>query len=127
MIMTLAEEGRWTGTFNGMSYEAGTLVIHCTGRFSFSATVTFSDVEVHGKHGGLVMRVEGSKTDPIADWYGSWTLVAGTGELVNLRGRGDWWGPGYIPGVTVEWGEIYYDGRIKWSRKSSHRGEYTKW
>ena len=127
MITALTEEGRWSGTFNGMSYEAGTFIIHCTGGFSFFATVTFGDVEVHGKLGGLVMRVEGSKADPFADWYGSWTLVDGTGELTNLRGRGDWWGPGYNPGVPDAWGQIYYDGKIKWFRKSSHVVKHKKW
>jgi hypothetical protein len=126
MVAMLTEDGRWSGTFNGESFEDGTLIIHCTGGFSFFATVTFDDVQVNGKSGRLFMHVEGTKPDPFADWCGSWSVVDGTGELVNLRGHGDWWGPGYNPAVPDVWGKIYYDGKIKWSRNPSHLVKYKK-
>jgi hypothetical protein len=126
MVAMLTEDGRWSGTFNGESFEDGTLIIHCTGAFSFFATVAFDEVMVDGKIGRLFMHVEGTKPDPFADWCGSWSVLDGTGELANLRGRGDWWGPGYNPAVPDVWGKIYYDGKIKWSRKPSHMIKYKK-
>ena len=126
MIAMLTEDGRWSGTFNGTSVEKGKLIIHCTGGFSFFATVTFDAVAVNGKVGTLFLHVEGTKPDPFADWCGSWSVVDGTGELVNLSGHGDWWGPGYSPLFPDEWGQIYYDGKIKWSDQPTHVVKHNK-
>ena len=125
-IFALFENSTWSGTFNGTSIDEGKVVVHCTGWTSFFAIVTFDFVEVDGKVGGLFMRVDGSKPDPTADWCGSWTLIDGTRELANLRGRGNWWGPGFIPVPPFAPGMIYYDGRIKWSRKPLHVVEYKQ-
>jgi hypothetical protein len=125
IILALTEMGEWSGTFNGLSNESGKLVIHCSGWFSFYGIVTFEDVEVDGKNGALIMRVEGSKPDPTADWCGSWSILDGTRDLANLSGYGGWWGPGYAPG-DVEWGKIYYDGNIKWTRKPLHVRNFEK-
>ncbi len=125
-VLALTEIGQWSGTFNGSSNESGKLIIHCTGWFSFFAIVSFDNVEVNGKYGAMYMRVAGSKPDPFADWCGSWTILDGTDELTSLRGSGNWWGPGYNPGVPEQWGQIYYDGKIKWARTPLHEAKFEK-
>jgi len=101
------EEGWWSGTFNGSSTEDGTVVIHCSGAWSFKAIVSFEG-SVAGKMGTLTMSVVGSRPDGLADWEGRYVILSGTGELASLRSQGTWWGPGApAPG---EWGDIYYDG-----------------
>lgn len=105
------EDGVWTaGTFVGTSTEVGRVTIHCSGRWSFYATVFFDHVTVNGRSGTLEMTVNGSRPNASADWYGHWTITDGSGELATLRGHGTFWGPG-APGEGMQ-GLIYYAGRI---------------
>jgi hypothetical protein len=49
---------------------------------------------IDGREGTLVMQLVGKK--PVGeDWYGTWVIISGTGELANAHGEGSWWGPGY--------------------------------
>jgi hypothetical protein len=104
------ENGEWTGTFEGDSTEEGHVVIHSTGAWSFRGTVTFSQVTVDGRSGTLEMRVAGERPDVFTDWEGRWVITGGTGDLVNLRGQGTWWGPG-APDLGLQ-GDIWYAGQI---------------
>ena len=126
MITMLTEDGRWSGTFNGMSVDTGTLIIRCEGSFSFWATVAFESVMVNGNTGRLYMHVEGTKPDPFADWCGTWSIIDGMGDMENLQGQGSWWGPGYTPVFPDVWGQIHYDGKIKWSRAPLHEMKREK-
>ena len=109
-FLTTSEESVWTGAFEGTSTEDGQVVIHCSGRWSFNAIVTFDQVTVDDRSGTLEMSVNGSKPDVTTDWFGRWVITGGTGGLENLRGQGTWWGPG-APAPEVE-GDIYYEGNI---------------
>ena len=103
------EVGKWTGTFEGESTEDGQVVIFSSGRWSFRGMVSFEG-KVGDKSGTLEMSVNGTKPDVYSEWKGRWVILSGTDELANLRGQGDWWGPGSLgPGY---WGDIYYWGRI---------------
>ena len=104
------EEGLWTGTFDGISTEIGQVVIHSSGSVSFNSTITL-EVSVEGQSGTLVMEVAGTGPDMVgSSWTGKWVLLSGTGALADVRGHGDWWGPGYsaplsVPGLaTVDCG-----------------------
>ena len=107
------EVGRWTGTFEGDSTEAGTVVIHSQGFLSFKAIVSFVG-KVDGKSGTMEMSVVGSMPDelPGSIWEGKWVILSGTGDLNNLHGQGTWWGPGWDPAKPEEWGNINYLGNI---------------
>jgi hypothetical protein len=107
-FITSSEIGEWTGTFVGDSTESGKVVAHCTGQLSFNATVTFDEVTVDGKQGGLVMSVNGTKPAG-SEWVGGWVILSGTGDLANLHGQGTWWGPG-APGWE-QWGYVDYAGK----------------
>jgi hypothetical protein len=109
-FLTTFENGVWTGTFEGNSTEDGKVVIHCNGSWSFNAIVTFSQVTVGGRSGTLEMSVNGSRPDGLSDWTGYWVITDGADGLENLRGQGNWWGPG-AP-APEEWGDIYYEGNI---------------
>jgi len=110
-ILTITEEGIWSGTFEGISTEEGTVVIHSSGSRFFRGTVSFDEVWVDGKSGALEMRVVGSSPDVSAGWEGKWVILGGTGELATLRGQGTWWGLGWLGDPTVP-GEIPYSGNI---------------
>ena len=125
-IWTTTETGVWSGSFNGNSVEDGKVLIHCSGWWSFFAIVTFDDVEINGEWGGLYMLVDGARPDATADWCGTWTIVDGTRAHENLRGSGNWWGPGFIPVPPFDPGKIYYDGKIKWSDEPRHESEFDR-
>ena len=108
-FLETTEVGEWSGTFEGVSTEAGHVVAHSSGFRSFRAIVSFEG-EVDGKQGTLEMSVVGKKADASSDWQGKWVILSGTGELATLRGQGTWWGPG-APGPG-EWGDIHYGGQI---------------
>ena len=103
------EEGLWTGTFDGISTEIGQVVRHSSGSMSFNSTITIEG-SVEGQSGTLVMEVAGTVPPGGTGWAGTWVLLSGTGALADVRGHGDWWGPGYagrigVPGpATVDCG-----------------------
>ncbi len=114
-FLTTFEKSVWTGTFEGTSTEDGRVVIHCNGRWSFKAIVTFDQVTVKDESGAdrsgtLEMSAVGSRPDGSAEWFGQWVITNGTDGLKNLRGQGNFWGPG-AP-APEEWGDIYYSGNI---------------
>ena len=70
--------------------------------------MTFEEVVVDGKSGGLILSIVGNLPAGVLHWYGHWVILEGTGDLANLRGQGYWWGPGSDgPGL---WGQLFYDG-----------------
>lgn len=111
-FLTTTEEGIWTGNIEGESREEGKVVIHSTGAWSFRGTVFFEG-NVNGKEGTIEMHVVGKRPDELTEWQGKWTITVGTGELASLTGQGIWWGPGAAgPG---SWGDIYYEGKVKFT------------
>ena len=74
------------------------------------------ETEVDGKEGTVVVRLIGKKPAG-GEWFGSWVILSGTGELENLRGQGIWRGPGYEgPTIPGEYSDIYYSGHIRFIR-----------
>jgi len=65
-FIELAEIGAWSGTFEGDSTEAGTVVQHSSGRVFFKGVVSFVGT-VNGQSGTMKMSVVGSKVDPTAE------------------------------------------------------------
>jgi hypothetical protein len=108
-VMYTFENGKWEGTFNGISTEDGKVVVYSSGALSFDAIVSFEG-EVDDKFGALQMSVNGRWTDGGTEWQGRWVIISGTGELSTLHGQGTWWGPG-APDFGV-WGDIYYAGNV---------------
>ena len=103
------ENGKWEGTFDGVSTEDGKVVVYSSGALSFNAIVSFEG-EVDGKSGTLQMSVNGRWTDVGTGWQGRWVIISGAGELSTLHGQGTWWGPG-APDFGL-WGDIYYAGKV---------------
>jgi hypothetical protein len=109
LFVTIHEEtADWTGLFVGSSVDEGRAVGHCNGDWSVKEILTFEDVEVDGESGGLVMSIVGYMPAGVFEWYGQWVILEGTGDLANLHGHGNWWGPG-SPGPGLP-GFIEYDG-----------------
>lgn len=116
VFVASTEEAVWSGTFNGESTEVGQVVFHCNGHVGFNAIVTFDEVTVDGKTGSLKMSVNGLLRDPAnPDWQGHWVILSGAGELANLHGSGTFSGPGYNPADPLAFGQIYYEGHIKFA------------
>ena len=129
MFLTIEDDGYWTGTFNGdvdcsvvalqedvlaencaVSTDIGWVVIHSNDSWFYRGIVSLDPVTVDGKTGALEMRVSGSRPDALAEWDGKWVITGGTGPLKGLRGRGTWWGLGYLGGE--DYGVIPYSGNI---------------
>ena len=110
-FLELSEVGAWSGTFDGVSTEAGTVVDHSSGRVFFKGIVSFVGT-VNGQSGTMKMSVVGYKADPTAEWEGKWVILGGTEGLVTLQGQGTWWGPGWSPLTPTEWGIIHYAGNV---------------
>jgi hypothetical protein len=108
-FLTTFETAQWTGTFQGNSTESGQVVRYYDGHRSYNAIVTFDDEILYGKQGGLVLSVVGKRPYAGADWDGKWVILSGTGDLANLHGQGDWFGPG---GGHVEYaGQYHFEGQ----------------
>jgi hypothetical protein len=125
LFLSATYKGEWTGVFHGgdspedaaVSQDTGLLVAHevpAPVNFApmlFVGTVSFADVQVGGASGGLEMDVgsdiNAASPDEATEGSGSWIITGGTGNLSNLRGRGTWWGPGWL-GDPNECGVIYY-------------------
>lgn len=102
------EAGIWTGTFTGESKDYGMLGFQdVSGPTLFIGTVTFEEVAVGGATGSLEMDVIGDRPNATSEWEGTWLITSGTGDLADLQGQGDWWGPGWL-GNPEECGVIYY-------------------
>ena len=135
MFLTIADEGFWTGTFNGdvncsedlpeieppdilaencgVSTDIGWVVIHSNESWFYRGIVSLDPVTVDGKLGTLEMRVSGSRPDALTDWDGGkWVITGGTGELAGLRGQGTWSGPGWLGIDPNVYGVIPYSGNI---------------
>lgn len=115
LFLTITEYAVWEGTFTGVSLDEGKAVGYCHGSWSVddwswsvNEIMTFEEVVVDGKSGGLKLSIVGSRPAGVAEWYGHWVILKGSGELKNLRGQGSWWGPGAPDPVSP--GTIYYDG-----------------
>ena len=103
-------EGVWTGTFIGPSTESGQVVIHGSGTWSFSDTISFSRVTVDRRSGTLELSIVGERPNVSADWQGEWVILSGTGDLATLRGQGTWWAP--ATPEAGEWSIAYYGGEV---------------
>jgi hypothetical protein len=111
LFFQTVENAVWTGTFSGESMDFGVVGFPsptAAAPSTFAGTVIFESVEVEGLVGGLELDVFGGKVDLAADFIGTWLITSASGELADLQGHGDWWGPGYNLGTPSECGVIYY-------------------
>ena len=114
-FMQASYVSEWTGTFTGESVDYGLAVAHILSPdpemppvpMTFTGTSTFPNVEVEGKVGSMEMNATGDRTDPTADWEGTWVITSGSGELEGFQAHGAFWGPGWL-GDFDECGVIYY-------------------
>ncbi len=108
----------WTGFLSGKSADTGLLVAHLMDSVPvpmlFVGTSSFESATVGGASGGLELDAMGAKPDLTSDWWGTWAISSGTGDLEGLRAHGTFWGPGWVPpdGGSDEcpegMGAIYY-------------------
>jgi hypothetical protein len=91
-ILDFNDNGKWFGTFSGNSNDEGWIVIRDRGYWVFNTTVSFDEVAVLGKIGGLEMRVNGRipAGAPFSEYEGTWVITKALGELRGLRGHGTW-------------------------------------
>lgn len=112
-VLDFNDYGHWNGTFNGDSFDEGWIVMRDKGYWFFRTTVSFDEVKVLGKTGGLKMHVNGwipADWESFSEYEGTWVITRATGELKGLRGHGTWDGgstecPGY--GVPYE-GTVHF-------------------
>jgi Protein of unknown function (DUF3224) len=85
------ELGRWTGGFEGTSYEPFGGVAYPDGRLWAVITINFKGT-VDGVRGKFVMQLTAlyPLTEGADDEGGMWTIISGTGGLRSLRGVGSW-------------------------------------
>lgn len=90
--------GEWTGDISGNTFGVHRWVAHANGITNVYVELTFSSVTVMGesKSGTLSMLFLGKITGP-GIGEGTWIIIAGTGDLANLNGRGTW-SPGQYEG-----------------------------
>lgn len=79
-----------TGDIAGMAKDAWRENFYRVGSVSLWDRLTVS-ATVDGKSGTLVMLLVGRAAPPGTDWTGTWTILSGTDDLMNLRGDGTWW------------------------------------
>ena len=102
-----SEQGIWTGTFTGTSYDAYVAMAHSGVSHLYYGLIEFESVVVDGREGSLIISFgPGEKVE--GQWSGEWEVVSGTGELENLHGKGTWWGPS--KNLDYE-GHLHFDQR----------------
>ena len=92
-VLDFNDNGHWNGTFDGDSFDDGWIVMRARGYWFFKTTVSFDDVTVLGKTGGLEMRVNGwipADWESFSEYEGLWVITRATGDLRGLVGRGTW-------------------------------------
>ena len=106
----------WTGDLAGDGHAFFIVMVDPDSGFVEVVLLSVHETEVDGKEGTVVIRLVGKK--PIGgEWFGSWVILSGTGELENLRGQGIWRGPGYEgPDIPGDYPDIYYSGHIRFIR-----------
>jgi hypothetical protein len=91
-IVAGTSEGTWAGPFEGTSTSVTKVEVDASSAASFEETVFFEgSVEVEtGKRsqGTVEILYAGARQDRQSDWVGTWEIVAGEGDLANLRGGG---------------------------------------
>jgi hypothetical protein len=110
LFIYATEDEVWVGDLAGTSQAAFRVEIFTEGFWNVWLRSTFTGT-VQGKSGTLVIQLVGKRTMWDAErfwWYGQWVIISGTGELENLRGQGNWWGPGF--GAMGP--DIFYSGQI---------------
>lgn len=88
------EDGIWTGTFTGTSYDVFQAVEQSSGTVYLAYGLIFFEGSVDGKHGTLVIDFAPGSGDWVT-FSGRWKILSGTDQLENLRGQGVWWGPSF--------------------------------
>ena len=99
----------WTGTFSGSSHDNGFVIWQnpADGPAIFVDVITFDEVEVGGKTGGLVLYVYGERQT--SAWEpGPWFIAGASGELEGLAGRGQWWPGDEKIGCPEGYLAVYY-------------------
>jgi len=111
-ILDFNDIGHWNGTFIGDSIDDGWIVIRARGYWFFKTTVSFDEVTVLGKTGGLEMRVNGwlPAGAEFSEYEGLWVITRATGDLRGLVGRGTWdGGPTECAGYGVPYkGTVHF-------------------
>ena len=120
LFLYAGESEEWIGDFVGDGEAVFTVVIHKpvfdeegniidSSFWNVWLRSTFTGT-VDGKFGTLLIQLVGKKPGAFPDqwWTGQWVIISGTGELANLQGQGNWWGPGF--GAAGP--DIWYEGRI---------------
>jgi hypothetical protein len=91
----------WTGYLSGESVDTGLLIAHVIdgvpAPMLFLGTSSFTNATVGGASGGLELDAMGHIPGPTADWWGTWAVTSGTGDLEGLQAHGTFWGPGWVP------------------------------
>jgi hypothetical protein len=91
----------WTGYLSGESADTGFIVAHLVDAapvpMIFVGTSSFTNGTVGGASGGLELDAMGERPDPTSEWWGTWRISSGTGDLEDLQAHGTFWGPGWPP------------------------------
>ena len=106
----------WTGDLAGDGHAFFIVLVYPDTGLMEVVLLSVLETEVDGKAGTVVVRLIGKKPAD-GEWFGSWLILSGTGELENLRIQGIWRGPGYEgPDIPGERPDIYYSGHIRFIR-----------
>lgn len=120
VILVTDEEGWFSGSFDGTSYDYPCTVVVEDAEFDgegnvigwgsryYTGEVNYKG-EVLDKRGRMKMIVVG-KQEGNGDWQGTWRIIKGYGKLSRVQGFGIWYGPGFQGGEDP--GQITYEGWI---------------
>jgi len=111
LVMRECEDvGDWyNGPLDGTSFEVYDLVFfgwegdYVYERAYYKGKITFTG-DFDGREGTLTIIMSGWSYGDLAEWFGHWTILNGTGELANLHGNGVMSSNGM--------GDVHYEGQM---------------
>lgn len=100
-----------TGGLDGYVAQTDFVVIeHASGGATFQSQFVFEGTVLGSDPGTMEMILVGQIPPGGGWWYGTWTILSGTGGLENVHGQGIWYGPGmnFDPEVP----DVWYEGLV---------------
>jgi hypothetical protein len=112
VFVDASEAETWKGDIEGKAVAPFRMVISPDGGSDAWLLAEFEGTVLGEYEGTMVVASRYTKPAATAQWTGEWIILSGTGELENVQGHGDAWGPGFNREDPEAGPDIFYSGVV---------------